>query len=256
MKIIAVDDERLALENLVSAVKKYDKNADITPFRDPKAALAHIEKEPCDVAFLDVQMFGMTGVELGQKIKEIAPSVNIIFTTGYSEYMKDAFEMHASGYLLKPVTVEKVRKELENLRMPLAKKKSRVKFQCFGNFEAFIDGDILKFKYLKTKELLAYLVDRRGAGCSSGEIMSILWEDEDHDSYLRNIRKDLVDVFNEKGCGDVIVNNWGKISIKADAVECDYYNYLRDKSSENYHGEYMVQYSWAEMTNAYLYNLD
>ncbi|MBR0112122.1 MAG: response regulator [Clostridia bacterium] len=255
MKIIAVDDERLALENLVSAIKKYDKSAEINSFRDPKAALKFVKENPCDVAFLDVQMFGMTGVELAAKIKAAVPGINIIFTTGYSEYMKDAFEMHASGYLLKPITVEKVRKELKNLRSPLAEKKPRVKFQCFGNFEAFIDGEILKFKYLKTKELLAYLVDRRGAGCSSGEIMSILWEDEDHDSYLRNIRKDLMDVFGEKNCAEVIVNDWGKLSIRTDLVECDYYNYLKDRKSENYQGEYMVQYSWAEPTNAYLFGL-
>ncbi len=255
MKIIAVDDERMALENLVSAIKKCDSGIEVLPFKDPKSALDYVRENPCDVAFLDVQMFGMTGVELAKEIKELSPGINIVFTTGYSEYMKDAFEMHASGYLLKPITAEKVRKELENLRSPLAKKKARVKFQCFGNFEAFIDGGILKFKYLKTKELLAYLVDRRGAGCSSGEIMSILWEDEDHDSYLRNIRKDLMDAFNEKGCSDVIVNDWGKLSIRTEAVECDYYNYLRDRNSENYQGEYMVQYSWAEPTNAYLYSL-
>ncbi len=255
MKVIAVDDEKMALENLVSAINKYDPNIEVTPFKDPKSAIEFVKEGPCDAAFLDVQMFGMSGVELAQTLKELQPDINIIFTTGYSEYMKEAFEMHASGYLLKPITVDKVRAELENLRAPRSKKQTRVKAQCFGNFELFIDGSIVKFTYAKTKELFAYLVDRRGAGCTTSEIMSVLWEDDEHDSYLRNIRKDLLDTFAKNGCNDVIINNWGKLSIKTDAIECDYYNYLRDRSSENYQGEYMAQYSWSELTNAYLYGL-
>lgn len=256
MRIIAVDDERLALENLVSAIKKFDKKNEVLSFRDPFEALEYAKSEKIDVAFLDVQMFGMTGVELAIKLKEVSPGINIIFTTGYSEYMQEAFEMHASGYLLKPITAEKVSKELSNLRSPLSgREKKNIRIQCFGNFEIFIGGEPLRFKYAKSKELLAYLVDRRGAGCSMGEIMSVLWEDGNHDSYLRNVRKDLLDTLAAAGCDTLIISNWGNMSIRTELVDCDYYNFLEDKNSENYQDEYMAQYSWAEVTNAYLYSL-
>ena len=75
----------------------------------------------------------------------------------------EALDMHASGYILKPITAQKIRKELENLRFPVKpERRNRVYFQTFGNFEVFIDEQPVKFKYDLTKEMLAYLVDRKG----------------------------------------------------------------------------------------------
>ena len=54
-------------------------------------------------------------------------------------------------------------------------KKNKVRFQTFGNFEVFIDGQPVKFKYNMTKEMLAYLVDRNRALCTNNEIMAVLW---------------------------------------------------------------------------------
>ena len=110
--------------------------------------------------------------------------------------MKEAFELHASGYLLKPVTPVKIRQELDNLRCPVQSvSRNRVRFQTFGNFEAFIDGKPVKFQYELTKEMLAYLVDRNGALCTNGEIMAVLWEDNCPSSYYRRLVKDMKDVF-------------------------------------------------------------
>ncbi len=255
MNILAVDDEKIALEGLESAIRKADPTAQIYSFRKPSETLEFCQNgdKHCEAAFLDIQMRGMNGVELAKQVKLLSPKTNLIFATGYGEYRGDAFDIHASGYLMKPITPEKVRKELEDLRHPVCQSgKNRVRFQTFGNFEVFIDGAAVPFKYEKTKEMLAYLVDRRGALCTSGEIMAVLWQDGDHSAYFRSLKKDLLDTIKEAGCMDIFLQQWGKLGIAVEKVDCDYYDWQKGElyALNLYRGEYMCQYTWGEITNA------
>ena len=253
MNILALDDEELALEGLVSAANKAEPSATIYSFNKPREALEFCKSTPCEVVFLDIQMRNMSGVELAKEIKLLNPQTNIIFTTGYTDYMKDALEMHASGYVMKPITPDKIRKELDNLRYPVKTVvKNKVRFQAFGNFEVYIEGHPVKFRYEYTKEMLAYLVDRNGALCTNGEIMAVLWGDKKSSSYLRSLIKDMKDTFREAGCDEIILQQRGKIGICREKVDCDYYDWLDGKiyAVNLYRGEYMAQYGWAELTNA------
>lgn len=258
MKIMIVDNEKTALEGLVRTICKAVPQAETFAFRDPEEALESGKKEIPDIAFLDINMHPINGVELAKQLKKINPNINIIFTTGYSEYTGDAMKIHASGYIMKPVTMEKLKKEIEDLRYPLTEsEKPKLRIHTFGNFEVFFDGEPVHFAYTKTKELLAYLVDRNGALCTNGEIMAILWEDdanERHTSYLKNLRKDLGTTLETLGCGDVLIRRRGMIGIVPSQVQCDYYDYMSGKKEpgSSYGGEYMTQYSWAEFTHAEL----
>ena len=254
MIVIAVDDERFALENLAESIKQASSDAKIHRFRYPEDALDFARGNPVDVAFLDVEMVGMNGVELAQRLKIHHPDINIIFSTGYGHYRDAAFDLHASGYLTKPITPEKVKKELDNLRRPV-RNPNRIRIRAFGNFEVYLDGNPISFKYSKTKEMLAYLVDRKGALCTNGEIMAILFEDDNgHEAYFRSLRKDLTDVLEAAGCSQVLCQQRSRIGIVAELVDCDYFNWCIGKRTGGnaFHGEYMTQYSWGEYTNAML----
>ena len=256
MIVIAVDDERFALENLAEAIEKTSPEAQIHRFRYPEDALDFAKGNHVDVAFLDVEMIGMNGVELAERLKFYHPDINIIFSTGYGHYRDAAFDLHASGYLTKPITPEKVKKELDNLRRPIRNPK-RVRIRAFGNFEVFLDGNPIGFKYSKTKEMLAYLVDRKGALCTNGEIMAALFEDDNgHEAYFRSLRKDLTDILEMAGCSEVLSQQRGRIGIVPELVDCDYFNWCSGKRSGGnaFRGEYMTQYSWGEYTNAMLIN--
>ena len=254
MKIIAVDDEKIALQGLLSAIQQAAPNAEIYGFRYTREAVAHMEIDPCDVAFLDIEMKGMSGVDVAKKLKAINPDVNIIFATGFGSYRDVAFDLHASGYLIKPITEASVKRELENLRRPVSSLK-RLQIRTFGNFEVLFNHTPLRFKYQKTKELLAYLVDRKGAMCSTGEIMSVLFEGESHNAYYQRLRSDLRSVFTSIGCESLIIQQKGLLGLAADQVDCDYYDYLNGNIAleKLYHGEYMAQYTFAEVTNAELF---
>lgn len=254
MIVLALDDKQLALEALIDAIAKAEPEAKIHAFRSSAEVLAFAEEHPIDVAFLDIDMQGMNGVSLAKELKLRYPKLNVIFATGYSEYAGDALELHCSGYLMKPITPEKVRRELDDLRHPIgAVERKRVRFQTFGNFEVFIDGKPVKFKYEKAKELLAYLVDR-GTFCSNREVMAVLWEEDVSDSYFRTLRKELADVFRKAGCEDVLSQQRGKMSVILEQTECDSHEWKKGnpKALNAYHGEYMSQYSWGELTHGLL----
>ena len=252
MKIIALDDEELALDGLMDAICACAPNAELHGFSYAEDVLVFLRDHSCDVAFLDVEMAGINGVELAEQLKLRNPDVNLIFATGFSSYQGNAFDLHASGYLMKPITAEKVKRELDNLRRPVLEEK-RIQVQCFGSFEVYLDGIPLEFKYHKTKELLAYLVDRKGALCTNGEIIAKLFGDDNHNAYLRSLRKDLLDTLETAGCADVITQQRGKLGLVPEAIRCDYYDWCDGKRMGNaYLGEYMAQYSWSEYTNAAL----
>ena len=256
MKILAVDDEIIALEGLVKSIKEADNTAQVFSFRFSDEAIDFMKTNTCDVAFLDIEMYGINGVSLANILLQMNPNINIIFSTGYGNYRDVAFDIHASGYIVKPITPEKVKKELLNLRRPV-KTINKLQINVFGNFEVFFNGSPLKFKYTKSKELLAYLVDRKGALCTVSELMAILFEDEGgHETYFKSIRKDLIETLENIGCVDSLIIQRGKIGINKENVYCNYFDFLdgKVKLEDIYHGEYMSQYSFAEYTNANLYN--
>ena len=256
MIIFAIDDEENSLEYLVNKINKARPEAEVFSFRQPKEALKKFAELRPDAVFMDIHMPGIDGIELAKKIKNKNPKTNIIFVTGYSEYTYDAFSMDASGYILKPVTKEMIAHALDNLRYPIEEcSKETPFFRCFGNFEVFYKGEPLRFKYSKTKELIGYLIDRKGAICSNNEIITALWEDDDdHKSYFRSIQKDLIDTLDSIKCGYILSRQRGGNAIIRNKIKCDYFDYLDGLplGINGYNGEYMTQYSWAEETLAFL----
>jgi len=96
MNILAIDDNVLALEELVSSIKEACPDDEIHSFSKPSELLDYAKENECDIAFLDIEMWGMNGIELAQKLKEIHAKINIIFVTGYSKYALDSYTVKAS----------------------------------------------------------------------------------------------------------------------------------------------------------------
>lgn len=252
MTIVAIDDEELALEHIESTLRTVAPDSDIHAFSYYTDLLDFARENKVDVAFLDIQMRGMLGIDLAKKLSEIYPEMNIVFTTGYSEYAVPAFDMYASAYLLKPITADDISNALCHLRHPVEEEgMKKLQAHCFGNFDIYADGIPLKFQYSKAKELLAYLIDRKGASVSMGEAIAILWEDDaEHKSYYNRVRLDLISTLSEVGFENAVNSVRGYLSINKEYFDCDYYDYLDEKEEglSAFKGEYMEQYSWSEMT--------
>ena len=182
MRAICVDDEKILMDHTVSMCSELPQIDEVRGFTKPKEALQWLEDNTADLALLDIDMPTMNGIELAMRIKEKSPDTAIIFITGYSHYAVDAFQVRATGYLLKPITQEMLAKDVEYALSGMPKKLASHVLVCtFGNFDVFVDGKPVRFKMARCKELLAYLVDRHGRNVTRAEAFGILWEDRLYD---------------------------------------------------------------------------
>ena len=254
MIAIAVDDEVLMLGALVKAISASPDIEEVARFSDCEEALGYIKEHSADVAFLDINMRGMGGLALAENILAVRPNCKIVFCTGYEEYAIPAFKLHASGYLMKPISAEDVQAEIDNIK-GLRQKEKALTVKCFGNFEVYVKDEKLVFKRLKTKELFAFLVDRKGAGMTAKQICAVLFPDDIDDNknaaYLRQLVMDLKNTLRSVGAENVLRHETPCYRVDTSLIQCDYINYLETGKPEFY-GEYMMQYSWAEETCAIL----
>ena len=264
MRIIAVDDEEIALKNLELVMRECGIVSDVQYETSPTEALAWLRENEADAALLDISMRQMNGLALAKEIKELYPSCAIVFVTGYAEYAVKAFAMKVSGYLMKPVEAEDLQRELTYIQKHTPREipnSHRFRVQCFGNFEVFIDGEPVSFPRQKSKELFAYLIDRRGAQSTMAEIANVLWEDGKYDisrnNQIHSYLHDLVKTLAALGEPDVISRKSNAIADDVTKLSCDAYDCLDgDPAAINkYTGEYMYQYSWAEFTTTALLKL-
>ena len=249
MIAIAVDDEILMLGALTAAIKASPDISAVTQFSGCEEAFDFVKDNPVDVAFLDINMRGMGGLNLAKKIRSVRPDCKIVFCTGYEEYAIPAFKLHASGYLMKPVSAEDVQEEIDNIK-GVRQQEKPLAAKCFGNFEVYANGEKLVFKRSKTKELLAFLIDRNGSGVTVAEIEVALWESDEerkNQNYIHQLFHDLRQTLAAAGAEDVFERNSYLYSVNTQKIDCDYFNYLQT-GKPGFFGEYMTQYSWAEET--------
>ena len=252
MRVLAVEDEPVLLKQLTKRVSEALPEAEIVAFDNAADAIAALAAGKIHIAFLDIAIGSMTGVDLAKCVKAVYPQCDIVFTTGYSEYAPKAFELGASDYLMKPVTAKKVEHALSQLRYAKPKESMAggLYIQCFGDFEIYYDGTPVISFTKRSKELLAYLINKAGVLCPITEIRNAIFRDSS-DSYIRVAKKDLIKTLSNIGEEDILVRGWGVLGIDKKKVQCDYFDYLDGKPSalNLYKGVYMSQYDWAQRNN-------
>ena len=253
MNILAVENNSASLEQLCSSLSELSPQAQILSFDNSPEALAAARQLHLDVAFLSMDLPEMGGLILGQYLKDLYPFINLIFLTESKADAFGAMALRASGCLLRPVSKSCVDTEIKELRYNNSESApKRVFVQTFGDFEIFVDGVPIAFKYSRTKELMAILISKRGAQTTNGEIIATLWEDDGDPrvkgSYLSNLRQDLQNTLTRLKINDIIYKQRGSMAIAKDRIDCDLYEWLDKKKESRYQytGDFMDQYSWPE----------
>ena len=264
MRYIVVDDEELSLMYFRNICSDLEKENEINYFSEPFSALKFTEEHPdMDIAFLDIEMPGINGIELARSLRKINEDISIIFITGHDNYARQAFSIHADGFISKPFDVNAIRAEIKYLKsnkrhLTREKAEHTVRVQCFGHFEVFVNKQPVVFSLKKAKELLAYLVDRQGSAVSTNQIIAILWEDDCNDdtaqSRFRKTVRNLRLTLENYSIQEIFNNGRNNKSINTDFFSCDYYDFLKGESQarEKFVGEYMSGYYWGEETLAAL----
>ena len=118
LNVIMVDDNQVILTEGLPILEAVLPNATIIGFTRPSEAIEYAKANPVALAFLDIEMGEMSGLELCRRLLTINPHTNIVYLTAFIDYSLDAWKTGASGFMLKPLTPEGVRKQLKRLRHP------------------------------------------------------------------------------------------------------------------------------------------
>lgn len=280
MKILVVDDERPARERMVETLGRICPECKVVAFDNAQDALNYEGKSDIEIAFLDIELGNYSGIELAIELKKYSPRCNIIFVTSFSEYGTESFKARPSGYVTKPYTDEEIKRELDNLRYQISeslessevsgksggsggneettleKDERRLRCATFGNFIAYKEnGDIMTFSRTKSKELLAYLIDCAGFPVTTKDIAKDVFEAELDKQMSKNISKIIIGLITDlkdEGYDDIVIKQNRQIYVNRDKIDCDIYNAINgDVSALNsFHGEYMIEYSWAEISGS------
>ena len=240
MFIFALDEEPQSLDETLRAIAAACPTAETASFPDAASALDAVRtggRYP-DAVFCGLAM--EDGLDFAARLRESCPCAGIVFVTASRDYAVEAFRVHADGYILKPLTADRVREELDHLSAPHggrphgAGDDKRLRVQCFGRFEVFWQGEPVKFHRRQTKELFALLIDHEGASCTAEEISAALWEDECNltaaKARIRKLVHDLRGCLRDLGQEEVLKRHSGEMSVRRDLVECDYYAYMEGRS--------------------------
>ena len=263
MKAVCVDDEKPALEHSVSLCREMLQLTQVDGFTDPREALTWMREHPTDFALLDICMPEMDGITLARGIREISPETAILFVTEHPQYAVEAWEVHATGYISKPLTGERLSDEL-NYAAEWRRERTgerqvpHIAVQTFGNFDLIVDGERVCFARATSTELFAFLVDKKGIRVSRAEVFQRLWPGEEYtrprqkqlDVIIRSLRATL----REYAISEILQLERGTLRIVPQVIDCDMYRlFAGDVRYENeYQGEYMTPYAWANLTEGYI----
>lgn len=248
MRAVLIDDEYYALDGLKMVLDEIGGIEVVGMYEDGPNALQGIEAHNPDLIFLDIEMPGMNGIELFERITEIQKNPTIIFVTAYSQYAVEAFELNALDYVLKPVQKSRLIKTLDRIVPHIGKTSSSkgITINCFGRLSVQINGQEINdgWRTKKAEELLAYLVCEKGHFISKDKIASALWPESDGEKSVSNLYLAYYYLKKqEKNHGVLfpIESIRGKMRIRLEEIACDMVDFedllqnCRNIDSDNIH---------------------
>ena len=116
--VIMVDDNKVFLNDGMPIIEEVIPNAAVIGFTKPSEAVEYAKANRIALAFLDIEMIDVSGLDVCRRLLEINQRTNVVYLTAYRDYSFDAWDTGACGFMLKPITPEGIKKQLEKLRYP------------------------------------------------------------------------------------------------------------------------------------------
>lgn len=251
MRVIIVDDEermRKSFRRLSEGIENFKIVGD---FENSESALAFARDNRVDLAFLDIEMPEMTGLELATKLRALKPDMLIVFVTAFEEYIGEANHLGADYYILKPYKKETLQQVVSKMKILSSMQQKDIYIQTFGRFVVKKDGKAIKLTG-KAKEILALVVTRRGKEISNEELYSTIWEGRPYGNIemkvYYNAVKRLKRTLANYGISDLLLSTVRGQAANTDLFDCDYYAWQDGdlKANDRFEGEFMSEYSWGE----------
>ena len=117
--IMMVDDESIILKSGMAVIANLLPNASLTGFSSPTEALSFAKSNRVHLAYIDIEMGKLNGLELCRELLKINPRTNVFYLTAYPDYALEAWDTGACGFAVKPLTAEQARNHLTRLKFPI-----------------------------------------------------------------------------------------------------------------------------------------
>ena len=237
MRAIIVDDEQPAIDMLKVLLEPHCDIEIVGTYRKPSEAIAAARELAPDIAFLDIQMPLMSGLELAERLLAECERLEIVFATAYGDYALEAFQVNAVDYLLKPVSEEELARSLNKLSRwrrpapsPPSVRKGRPRLQAFREFVIYggegagAAAGPVAWRTFKAQELMAYLYLHRGSDISKWDIINDLWPEHTEKQALTNLHTSLYQIrktLKQAGIEATIEYRNGRYHMRCDELYSD-----------------------------------
>ena len=230
IRTIVVDDEWYSLTEICDLAEKTGIMNVKGRFQNGADALREAGRIHPQAAFIDIEMPGMDGLTLAEKLLENGPDMKIVFITGWNQYAVSAFELNALDYIMKPVNKARFEKMAQRLQSEFSiqslSRTGALTIHCFGKFETLEDGIPIVWQRTKAEELFALLVLNANAYIDKDVILENLWPYYERTKSLPILQTSVYKIRNVlSGCGESVRLTYadGKYGLFFSAgVVCDY----------------------------------
>lgn len=262
MRILYMDEDSTWMRRFVKEAEGIKEIDELYAFFKWKDAVDLLTKTKVNIIFLSVDRAKDDCERRVNTMMKAQPDAHIVFVSKSEAYAYNAFQADVDGYLLKPYGKEEIYSQI----MRLKKKfhlccEKNIYFSTIPRFDLYIDGRLVMINKKKAKEMLALLVDAAGGSVSSDLAINCLWEnrasDEGTKALLRMTVKTMRDILRKEGIEYILLENGSVRALDVSRVTSDYFMLLKGvpEAIQKYQGEYMSEYSWAEVSNARLARL-
>lgn len=258
MKTILISGESCVIEGFLQEARYLEELEILRSFQEEKEAYDLVSRKEVDLAVIDLDMQKSDGVDVGWELKKRNPDILLIYLTREQRNLMELIPLHPVAVLEKPFREGEIEYVVESAYLLSKRKRKRIYARTFGHFDIFVDGKPIMFKSAKAKELLAFLIDRRGGTVTTDQMINALWEDRPNDESTQNLCSKLVKTLQRElravGAEEMLVVARGSKSVNVDSFQCDLYELLdgNQKVKAQYMGNYLLDYSWSESQTALL----
>lgn len=259
MKAIVVDNDAHSLEIFDKAEEYLPGLKILGRFMTIEKCIDFIGANQIDLLFIDIDMWPRNWKSVIADLRNTDKTVFIVAITSRSDIYEDCYKCNVLNVLKKPVKIAKINELLDFLGgIRATDANDTIEIKTFGSFAVIVNGKPMKFSRSKSKEILAYLIDKQGTTVTRKTLAAEVMNEDNYDERVINnlntnihwLKKDLKSV----GILRILYNSNGVLAINPSEFTCDLYLAMSgDKEIlKQYRGEYLYEYSWAEYKSSYL----
>jgi len=242
MRAIIIDDEQAMLFVMERHLSQIEGVTVVGAFRQGSEALAYIQRESADLAFIDMNIAGEHGLTLARTLRTHCPALEIVFVTSHKEFALDAFDVYPLDYIVKPIsglrlaeTIDRAKRHAGARPVPAAGDTGiRLNVRCLGSFEAD-DPQNGKVKWIsrKSQEIFAYLLMHRGRSVSKSRMLEDIFPEmslHNAHNYMNTAIYQLRKVLSEHGMKSAVLSGNEQYHLDMSRIDADFIQFEEQAS--------------------------